>query len=355
MEKKILRARRKIFKNLRDYGVKWDSKEKKLLPLDAQSLRVMQLKLSRATNLGGLKYESSSVPRLAKPNEIDVSKIEPYLVEVEDLDDNRLWSYAVTNWSVPVSTGYGRRMRFLVVDRQNEKLIGIFGLCDPLIGSTIRDEFIGWNKEQKLDRLYNCLTAYVLGAVPPYNRVLGSKLVALAAMFPQVRKAFRKKYKGTTTVITGKQKIPQLAYIDTYGAFEKSAIYTRLLNWQFVDYTKGKSHIHLTANGSWETIREFVSETSFKSYKYGNGSNWKLRTLRVGLQNLGFDEELLSIGWRRAYYACPLAVNWKEFLQGTDKKIHPLEYTEEDLLDYWRQRWVMPRISKLESSLAECV
>lgn len=353
MQPEIRKARRKILKNLRDYGVNWNSRKQKLEPLDDDGLRLMQKKLSLTTNLSGLQFETRVNQYFAKPEEIDILQVDPYLVPVKDDYTGRIWSYALTNWSVPVSAGYGRRLRFLVFDKQNEKLIGLFGLCDPLIGSTIRDTHIGWNREQKIERLYNCLTAYILGAVPPYNRILGSKLVALTTMFPLVREAFRTKYAGNETVISKKNRLPELAFIDTYGAFNKSAIYTRLQNWKFVDYTKGKSHIHLTANGSWEIVKEFVPEEIFKKYKFGNGSNWKLRTLRIGLESLGFSEELLSIGWKRAYYACPLATNWKEFLTGIEDTPEFILNTEQDLVDHWRDRWVNPRIDRLEKALRE--
>lgn len=351
MDAEIKKARRKILKNLRDYGVEWNSNKQCLKPLDEEGLREMQKKLAQTTNMSGLKFKNQAEPYLAEPHEIDILKVEPYLVPVQDDYTSKIWSYALTNWSVPVSAGYGRRMRFLVMDKQNEKLIGVFGLCDPLIGSVIRDNFIGWEREQKIERLYNCLTAYVLGAVPPYNTILGSKLVALTTMFPEVRKLFREKYKDNQTVISNKHKLPELVYIDTYGAFKKSAIYTRLLNWNFVDYTKGQSHIHLTANGSWETVKKFVPEERFDTYKYGQGSNWKLRTLRVGLENLGFDEKLLRIGWKRAYYACPLATNWREFLTMKHKKPRFIKYSKKDLIDVWRNRWVNDRLESLKMKL----
>lgn len=347
----VLAARRKIIKNLANYGVIWNSKTQKLNQLNEDGLREMQKKLSQVTNLSGLKYEKVAAPFFAQPDEIDILKVEPYLVPVRDDYTSKVWSFALTHWSVPVSAGYGRRLRFLVLDKQNGKLIGVFGLCDPLIGSVIRDNFIGWNREQKLERLYSCLTAYILGAVPPYNKILGSKLVALTSMFPLVREIFREKYNKNKTVIAGKSKLPELAFIDTYGAFQKSAIYTRLLNWKFVDYTKGTSHIHLTANGSWEIVKKFISEERFNTYKYGQGSNWKLRTLRVGLENLGFNEDIMSIGWKRAYYICPLAKNWKEFLTLQDSTPNFLDYSEQDLVNHWKDRWVLPRLEKLEQSL----
>jgi hypothetical protein len=167
-------------------------------------------------------------------------------------------------------------------------------------------------------------------------------------MFPEVRETFKRKYEHKKTIIAGKQKMPVLAMIDTFGAFEKSAIYTRLLNWNFLDYTQGKSHIHITANGSWDLIKEFVPQERFESYKYGQGSNWKLRTLRVGLSNLGFaGEDILTIGWKRAYYMNPLLKNWKEFLTMQTDTPEFMDYSNNGLITYWKERWVLPRQDKL--------
>jgi hypothetical protein len=339
-------AREKLLQNLSEYGIKWNEDMQRLEVTDS---RLTQNKLSLVTNQNGKQYESKVKYYFARPDEIDLYKVEPYLVEVQENNmTNKIWSYCLSFWSVPVSAGYGRRIRFLVFDKQNNKVIGLFGLCDPLIGFNVRDEYIGWNREQKQERLYNCLTAYILGAVPPYNTILGSKLVALTTMFPEVRETFKRKYEGKTTIIAGKQKMPVLAMIDTFGAFEKSAIYTRLLNWQFLGYTQGKTHIHITANGSWELIKEFVPQEIFESYKYGQGSNWKLRTLRVGLANLGFpNEDILSIGWKRAYYMNPLLKNWKEFLTMQTDKPEFIDYSNNDLITYWKERWLMPRKDRL--------
>jgi len=350
-DEEVREAREKLLQNLANYGVIWENEAQKL---EVADLRATQKQLAETTNLSGLQYEKQVKSYFAEPGEIDITAIKPYLVEVKDKDiSNKIWAYCLSFWSVPVSAGYGRRLRFLVFDKQNDKVIGLFGLCDPLIGFKLRDGIIGWNRDQKHERLYNCLTAYILGAVPPYNQILGSKLVALTTMFPEVREVFTKKYQNTTTVIAGKEKLPVLAMIDTFGAFKKSAIYTRLLNWKFVNYTQGQSHIHITANGSWELIKKFVPPEKFNSYKYGQGSNWKMRTLRVGLQNLGFTEDMLSIGWQRAYYINPLLKNWQEFLTTQTSEPIFIDYTSEQLLEYWQQRWVMPRIDNLKHNIEQ--
>ena len=108
--------------------------------------------------------------------------------------EKKLFRFASLHWSVPVTTGYGRRTSFLVKDRSNDKLIGIFALRDPVIGLGPRDEAIGWTTEQRYDRLYNVYDAYVLGAVEPYRQLLGGKLMALATISNETTNHLVKKY-----------------------------------------------------------------------------------------------------------------------------------------------------------------
>lgn len=298
-----------------------------------------------------MKYSRKALRYFASPDEINISSIEPEIRIVNSEELSQLWAFATSYWSVPVTAGFGRRLRFLVFDRQNNKLIGLIGLSDPVIGLAVRDKMIGWNKDQRLERLYNCMTAYVLGAVPPYNKVLGGKLIALLAASPEIREWVYRKYYGTQTIISGQQKELHLVFIDTLGAFGKSSIYNRLMLWHFGGYTKGQTHIHLTANGSWNIIKEFISEEEFKKYEYGQGPSWKIRVLKIGLRRLGFSEDMLAIGWKRGYYYLPLAENWQEYLLGHTEDIAWKPVTQNELVLYWKQRWVSPRIEKLQQNL----
>lgn len=345
-KKKVIRNQ--ILQNLEDYGISWDETEQKL---ECEDFKSTQLKLSKQTNPNSDQYYHYVQSLIATPNEVNINKINPYLVVAQSnrVLHQRLWAYATSLWSVPVTVGFGRRIRFFVFDRQNDKLIGIIGLCDPIIGLDIRDrESIGWSKDVKETRIYNSMTAYILGAVPPYNSVLGAKLVALMLLLPDVRKVFYHKYKDSA-LEKGKQ--PYLAYIDTLGAFGKSSIYNRLLGWEFIGYTKGQSHIHITANGSWELIREVVPDEVFNTFKFGDGPNWKMRVLKYGLRQLDFSEEMLSIGWRRGYYRLPLAQNWQDFLQDKTNRIIFNHHTKTELVNYWKDKWVLPRKEALQEKL----
>ena len=49
---------------------------------------------------------------------------EPRLHLVEpDTIESKLFRYACLHWSIPVSDGYGRRLRVLILDGNNDKLI----------------------------------------------------------------------------------------------------------------------------------------------------------------------------------------------------------------------------------------
>jgi hypothetical protein len=104
--------------------------------------------------IGLQKYESELIQKFASGREIDPAKISPRLVEVKrGSEDELLFRYACLHWSIPVSSGYGRRLRFLVIDENNGKLIGLFGLRDPVFSLAPRDLWVGWDKEERRARL----------------------------------------------------------------------------------------------------------------------------------------------------------------------------------------------------------
>src|ERR1043165_2001955 len=75
------------------------------------------------------KHESSLLRRLASGAEVNPKLITPRIELVSPgSEDELLFRYAALHWSIPVSSGYGRRLRFLVIDNHNDKLIGIIGL-----------------------------------------------------------------------------------------------------------------------------------------------------------------------------------------------------------------------------------
>ncbi len=265
-----------------------------------------------------------------------------------------LFRLASLTWSIPVSQGYGRRMRFLVWDDANGKLIGLIALGDPVFNLRVRDEWIGWNLKQREQRLVNVMDAYVLGAVPPYNMLLGAKLVASLIGTADVRDVFSARYGKTKGVISRKRKHAELCLVTTTSALGRSSIYNRLrLNGEdlftSIGYTAGWGHFHIP-DALFAKMREYlvhVHDAYAANHRFGDGPNWKLRTVRKVLAMIGLNPDLMRHGIAREVFVCPLARNAREVLSGTSavgdfSALMPAK----DIASRAVARWVAPRAGR---------
>jgi hypothetical protein len=156
-------------------------------------------RLHRAERLSGeASFIKTAAPKLlqyfAEGKELVPSRISPRIQPVESgTMESDLFRLASLTWSVPVSQGYGRRMRFLVWDSSNGKLMGLIALGDPVFNLRVRDQRIGWTVEGREKRLVDVMDAYVLGALPPYSQLLGGKLIACLTRSREIRDCFFKK------------------------------------------------------------------------------------------------------------------------------------------------------------------
>jgi hypothetical protein len=294
------------------------------------------------------KWQDRVVEEFANGDEVDPTRISPRIVRVRTDEQAALFRYTTLHWSVPVSRGYGRRTRFLVMDRQNDRLIGIFALGDPVYNLTARDQLIGWSIEQRNARLYNVLDAFVLGAVPPYRQLLGGKLIAMVALSDTTREIVKRKYDGQMTKILGEVKQPRPVLITTTSALGRSSIYNRVkfrddLLYHSVGYTRGFGHFQFSEQ-LFRALLEFLSnDGGVPGYSYGQGPNWRIRTLRVALKRLDLDPELIHHGIRREVFLAPLARKWKEYLCGEVERPSWYRLNLDEMADFFRTRWALPR------------
>jgi DNA-directed RNA polymerase delta subunit len=300
------------------------------------------------------KNEKKLIKFLANGNEINIDNIEPELrvVQSETIESD-LFRYTTLLWSVPVSNGFGRRTRFLLIDKNNEKLIGIFALGDPVFNLSCRDNWIGWNHRDRADRLYNTMDIFILGAVPPYNYLLGGKLVAMVATTNEVRKIISTKYFSSKTIIRNENKNSELVLLTTGSALGRSSIYARIkfhdrLLYQPIGLSVGWGHFHLN-NGLFDSMRRYLELTEPKMAslnRFGQGPNWKIRTARYCLSKLGLPVKLLKHGIQREIYGIPLAKNFAEYLRGETEEIDPISLPFNKITDFWRKRWLLDRAER---------
>ena len=307
------------------------------------------------------KYEHRFIHRIACGNEINVADIDPAPVLVTDRRsfESALWRWCALHWSIPVSNGYGRRLRFLVIDRAHgNKVIGLIGLADPVFGMKARDEWIGWNWERRKIALTNVMDAFVLGAVPPYNELRAGKLIALLATSDEVRQAFHGRYGERRTLISQRNPHAHLALITTTSAFGRSSVYNRLqrpdktLAFQSVGYTGGSGDFHLSG-AIYIRLMEYAKRNGLAERTqrherwpgYEGGSPRSRRAVfDCALTALGFDPKALRLhGVRRQVFVAPLIANAPAFLTGNDREPDWITLSNADLSAWWRNRWANSR------------
>lgn len=304
------------------------------------------------------KFVSEWFPRvskyLASGHEVRPCKIDPFPVVVGESEEYAaLFRIASLWWSVPVSRGFGRRFRVLIFDKQNGKLFGLLGLTDPVFNLRARDSWVGWDVRCRERMLRHVMDAYVLGAVPPYNQLLGAKFVGLLAASDFVRQVFRGRYRNSTSEILGRRFDGRLAMVTTASALGRSSIYNRLRLdggnvFESVGWTEGYGHFHL-ANGTFEKVRallELAGDDEAKKYKFGSGPNYRIRVARKALGLLGLPTELLRHGIKREIYLAPLAKNTRAFLCGEASRLLWHHRSLGDLVGFWRERWMLPRATR---------
>ncbi len=300
-------------------------------------------------------YESKEdrlLRNIAWGNEVDPSAISPRLVEVQpDTEDELLFRYAKLHWSIPVSAGYGRRLRFLVKDTSNGRLIGLFGLADPVCALTGRDKWIGWTQDQRDKHLSHVMDAFVLGSVPPYSYLLGGKLTAMLVASDEVRRAFARKYQGHVSVIRKRNFDGRLALVTTTSALGKSALYDRIRFgdrelFHSVGFTEGWGEFHFS-DGVYKALFDYASRYCDATRRHrlwgGDGFRNKREVVLKCLPKLGLPKDWLNHGVKREIFVIPLAKNTQEFLQGKRERLHWYHQSADELFRYFRNRWLLPR------------
>ena len=326
-----------------------------------------------------IKFIESFFPKakefMLNDTQLDVSKIKPKLIEVKTgtihAELFRWWN--LTWWSLPYERSYGRQMRFVVWDEYHNAPIGLIGLQSPILSWNVRDRHLGITPEKRDFWVNQSMNAQRLGALPPYNKFLGGKLVASLLASDVVRQSFHNKYKDYETLLK-KRVIPaNLLFITTTGAYGKSSVYNRLRFdndkiCEFIGYTNGSGSFHIP-NTLYEGFVSYLRDSGAKvGRSFGNGPSVKMKIIDEGMRLLGFRNGS-DHGVKRSVYLFPFAKNVKEVIQNGEE---PVWYgrSVDDLTRYWKERWAVKRtenyqldklrfskeefISNTEQDLKEC-
>lgn len=228
----------------------------------------------------------------------------------------------------------------------------------------------------------NLLEITTCGAVAPYNRMLGGKLVALLLLSPEVAADNRRRYGRRPTIIRSQLKnrrvVPDntLVWLGTTSLFSHSSSqYERLrlpagiigpdqpeIRYTYLGNTTGYGTIQFADDTVRALERVMRSRRGYRDVNsvFGEGASPRMRKLRSGLDAIGFNAELTMLHHQeRRIYCIPLFDQAAAYLCGLDSDAPdyvaaPEEYTDatERIAEHWRQRWLSRRLEHEKSWLA---
>lgn len=296
------------------------------------------------------KHLPKAQENLADGKNVLKSRISPIIEVCEKQRQHDLFRILRYYWSSPYSEYVGRRIRLIIRDNAlpNKPVIGIAALGSPIIHIPERDEWIGWDKDTRSKNLIYTMDAYVIGALPPYNHLLGGKLISYILASRNIRQIYREKYKDKVTLIEGRTA-SNLAGLFTTSLYGKSSQYNRMkfkdeLLYKPIGETKGYGTLHLSEE-TIHSMQEYLkSEKVLVSNCFGDGPSWTMRVIRRSGDLLSFDSNvLLQHSFKRNIYFVPIAENYREFLNGETKRIKYYNHSLMEMTNFWKKRWYEQR------------
>lgn len=219
----------------------------------------------------------------------------------------------------------------------------------------------------------NLLEITTCGAIAPYSRLLGGKLVALLMLSPRINADYRRNYANPSIISSQMRNRPvtrdnALVYLGTTSLYvHGSSQYNRLrlpagtiaadqadIVFQAIGQTSGFGTVQFSAETSRAVDAFLSSDNDFKEVNsvFGEGTSPKLRKLKMGLRRLGFDpDKLIQHRQHRLIYAAPLFPAARDWLIERTAELpsylsapERFDHATEEISEFWRARWLSSRL-----------
>jgi len=257
-----------------------------------------------------------------------------------------------------------------ILSQENDPLNSLRKLIEHKNGKIVNIALQA-NRKEKIGS--NIMEIIVCGSIPPYNELLGGKLVSLLTCSPTVIKQYNEKYSDQVSEIASRMKgekvvkDSRLAYLGTTSLYGiGSSQYNRIkmkvnesnyLEFKELGKTQGFSSVFFSSetSGYLSNMLEIMEGGRRVNNVFGEGTSPRMRLLRMGLTALGIPESFIKQPTKRIIYGVKLADNSLEFLRGETNELDyyfPLDGNEELYTDkiiwFWKKRWFMKRVHNNE-------
>lgn len=222
----------------------------------------------------------------------------------------------------------------------------------------------------------NMMDIIVCGSIPPYNELLGGKLVSILACSPTVIKMYNERYANQISEIASRMKGQEiirdsrLAFLGTTSLYSQgSSQYNRIkapfgrdfvLQYKNMGITEGYGTVYFSKETTNNIMRMLELQDGGRRINniFGEGTSPRFRLISKGLSRLGIKADAFLQHYSpRIVYSMELAKNTNDFLMGY---VDDLEYSfnindseevkrvTQELIDFWYERWLEMRIESVD-------
>lgn len=136
----------------------------------------------------------------------EINELDPYVEIVEDAKEATKWTYLrkmihTMSWTA----NPGRNVKLFIKDRTSGKILGLVSLASDVTSMKVRDDYIGWTKDDKFKKgklNHTTIASTIVCTQPLGYNFLGGKLTATMTTVPEVRDFWKSKY-GQTLIGVG--------------------------------------------------------------------------------------------------------------------------------------------------------
>lgn len=222
----------------------------------------------------------------------------------------------------------------------------------------------------------NMMEIIVCGAIPPYNELLGGKLISILACSPTVIRDYTEKYKDQVSEIASRMKgekivrDSRLAFLGTTSLYAiGSSQYNRIkvpmgndftLQYKRMGITEGYGTVFFSKSTTAALMRVLELQDGGRRINniFGEGTSPRFRLISRGLSSLGIKADAFLRHYSpRIVYSIELAKNTNDFLCGATNDLeYPFNINNVDsvqagtqaLIDYWYTRWLKTRLGTVD-------
>ena len=222
----------------------------------------------------------------------------------------------------------------------------------------------------------NMMDIIVCGAIPPYNQLLGGKLISILACSPRVISDYTHRYENQISEIASRMKgervirDSRLVYLGTTSLYAVgSSQYNRIkvplkndgaLEFREMGVTEGFGTVFFSKDTTslFSQILELQDGGRRINHVFGEGTSPRFRMISRGLSSIGIRADAFLKHYSpRIVYSIDLAKNTKDYLMGYTSTVDygfNLDCEEEvsqgtqALIDYWYDRWLTRRLTTVD-------